>query len=452
MKLVNLNFDDIYNPDRVVTNHNALNKKKEYAEDGLFSEDIFGALTSDNDYGCKCRKYVGKFYNNYECDECGTKVKKLESNIEKIGWIKLGEGVYLISYIYYKFLEKLIGKKPLLGIINYGYTLQKDGIIDEDDTDEDDPYFGKGVLYLKENFEEILGYYLKKKKDKKDIYDFLLENKEYVFVDKIPIISVSLRPAIMVNNTLKFDETNVFYSNLIKENKIFDTKIEGEKLEIITNATISRMQFLLNQLSEKIIENIKGKNGFIRNSIMGTRVNYSARNVISPAKAGVKLNEIVLPYLTFLELYKFEIINVIKKVKGINFMQAERRWFDATTKMDEEVYLIIKKMVEDYDNYILLNRNPTISYGSILCLRIVEVKNDYDDLTTSLNNTILAPLSGDYDGDVLNIISIKDEETKEIMKQVFDPVRMIIDSNTLNFNDALNVERDQVLGLYSLNN
>ena len=96
--------------------------------------------------------------------------------------------------------------------------------------------------------------------------------------------------------------------------------------------------------------------------------------------------------------------------------------------------------------------NPTISYGSILCLKIVQVKEDYEDLTTSLHNGILSLLAGDYDGDVLNIISIKDNETKKIMKQVFDPVQMIIDSNTLEFNDSLNIERDQVLGIYSLCN
>jgi hypothetical protein len=53
-------------------------------------------------------------------------------------------------------------------------------------------------------------------------------------------------------------------------------------------------------------------------------------------------------------------------------------------------------------------------------------------------------------GDVLNIVSIKDRETKEIYKEVFSPINLIIDSNNSSFNEALNLERDQVLGLNSL--
>ena len=91
---------------------------------------------------------------------------------------------------------------------------------------------------------------------------------------------------------LEIDYTKESDNRGIHETFVYLTN--GEKLEIIVNSTVSRMQLLLNQLSDKIIENIKGKSGFIRNSIMGTRINYSARNVISPAKSGIKFNEIVL--------------------------------------------------------------------------------------------------------------------------------------------------------------
>lgn len=53
-------------------------------------------------------------------------------------------------------------------------------------------------------------------------------------------------------------------------------------------------------------------------------------------------------------------------------------------------------------------------------------------------------------GDVLNVISLKDSEMKEIFKEVFSPVSLMIDSNDGKFNTALNLERDQVLGLSNL--
>jgi len=42
--------------------------------------------------------------------------------------------------------------------------------------------------------------------------------------------------------------------------------------------------------------------------------------------------------------------------------------------------------------------NPSISYGSILLLKVKEIKRNYDDFTLSVNNLILKYLSGDYDG------------------------------------------------------
>jgi len=65
--------------------------------------------------------------------------------------------------------------------------------------------------------------------------------------------------------------------------------------------------------------------------------------------------------------------------------------------MNEEIYMIMKKMIQDEEIGILLNRNPTISYGSILYLKVAGIKHDYEDLTMSVHNSILSLLAGDYD-------------------------------------------------------
>lgn len=86
----------------------------------------------------------------------------------------------------------------------------------------------------------------------------------------------------------------------------------------------------------------------------------------------------------------------------------------------------------------------------MLYLRVKEVKNNYNDNTMSISNNILTCLAGDYDGDVLNLISIKDKTTRELFKSVFSPVHLLIDPNNGEFNDSLNLERDQVLGINNL--
>ena len=53
-------------------------------------------------------------------------------------------------------------------------------------------------------------------------------------------------------------------------------------------------------------------------------------------------------------------------------------------------------------------------------------------------------------GDVLNLISIKDKTTRELFKKVFSPIHLVIDPNNGRFNNNLNLERDQVLGINAL--
>ena len=55
-------------------------------------------------------------------------------------------------------------------------------------------------------------------------------------------------------------------------------------------------------------------------------------------------------------------------------------------------------------------------------------------------------------GDVLNIISLKDKEMREVFKEVISPEALIIDANTGDINTSLLLERDQILGLNSLLN
>ena len=102
------------------------------------------------------------------------------------------------------------------------------------------------------------------------------------FTDKIPVISIVLRPAVRTADGLKMDELNNIYINMLKNVQILNTKVDI--IKIIRDSTLESLQALYFQLSEEILENIKSKNGLIRNQIMGTRINFSARNIISPRK------------------------------------------------------------------------------------------------------------------------------------------------------------------------
>ena len=482
MKLEKILLATHFNPNALVTSHEIFGKKsaavhiegghvteqKVFADDSLFSKRIFGDMDSLEEYACSCGKMHGKFYEGTTCQKCNTIVEFVGMNINKYGWIDLslskynddgvkileGNGCHLIEYIPYAQLEKVIGRENLRNIIHVRNTITITGDLDLEELDilrsqsPDAKYWYYGIDGFYENYNEILDYYynLRDATRYQKLYEYL-KDKDQVFTDKIPVISIILRPAMRTEDGLKLDDINIKYQNILKNLEILQ---EPSLIKIIRDSTIEQIQAEFMQLSEEILEAIKSKSGLIRNQICGTRINFSARNIISPAQAGYKIDELVVPYITFLELYKFEIINILKRTDGISLKQAEKEWNNATLKYDDKVWKIMKKMVNDNEIGVLLNRNPTIAYGSILYLKIADVKRDFDDVTMSLHNSILTCLAGDYDGDVLNLISIKDKSTRELFKRVFSPIHLVIDPNNGRFNNSLNLERDQVLGMNSL--
>lgn len=371
-------------------------------------------MDSKEDYACECGQLHGKFYEGSVCSKCGSPVVFIGLNVNKYGWIDLslseynsdgglvkeGNGCHVIEYIPYAQLEKVIGRDNLRNIIHVHNTITITGELDTEELENlrnqspETKYYYLGIDDFFKQYNEVLDYYNELRGNKyPELYEFL-KNRDEVFTDKIPVISIILRPAMRTADGLKLDDINIKYQNILKNLEILK---DVDAIKIIRDSTIEQIQAEFMLLSEEILEAIKSKSGIIRNQICGTRINFSARNIISPARAGYKIDEIVLPYLTFLELYKFEIINVLRQTERIGIKLAEKEWHKATLSFDEKIWKIMKKMIRDNEVGVLLNRNPTISYGSILYLRVIDVKRDYSDITMSLHNNILTCLAGDYD-------------------------------------------------------
>lgn len=352
--------------------------QKRFADDSLFSKRIFGDMDSKEEYSCECGNLHGKFYEGCICQKCGKPVEFVGLNVGKYGWIDLslskynengdliekGNGCHLIEYIPYAQLEKIIGRDNLRNIIHVHNTITITGELDTDELEElrnqspESKYYYLGIDGFYEKYEEILDYYNELKGNKyPELYEFL-KNKDEIFTDKIPVISIILRPAMRTADGLKLDDINIKYQNILKNLEILK---DVNMIKIIRDSTVEQIQAEFMLLSEEILDAIKSKSGIIRNQICGTRINFSARNIISPARAGYKIDEIVVPYLTFLELYKFEIINILKETENISIKEAEKEWFNASLKYNEKVWKIMKKMTRDNEIGVILNRNPTIN-------------------------------------------------------------------------------------------
>ncbi|MDE6851626.1 MAG: hypothetical protein K2J67_03945, partial [Lachnospiraceae bacterium] len=75
---------------------------------------------------------------------------------------------------------------------------------------------------------------------------------------------------------------------------------------------------------------------------------------------------------------------------------------------------------------IIYVKTTTITYGSILMMKVRKVKKDPNDLSLSIPSAILPGLNADFDGDVLNDLVLTMEEFWEMFDQ-FSPVNMLID-------------------------
>lgn len=88
-----------------------------------------------------------------------------------------------------------------------------------------------------------------------------------------------------------------------------------------------------------------------------------------------------------------------------------------------------------------------------MCVEVKEVKKDYDDLTMSLPCQILSSLNADFDGDVLNIVSLKGNDFKKKFDKIFNPRNsLFVSRNDGLFNNDCNLLKDQAIGLWSFCN
>lgn len=139
---------------------------------------------------------------------------------------------------------------------------------------------------------------------------------------------------------------------------------------------------------------IDGKHGWIRGNVLGGAYNYSSRAVIV-LDPTLGINEIDIPYKSFIIMFNGFIVRELMNRKGWSITQSYNYVKEKFT-YDPLIYSIIEHVIEKYEPKIILNRNPTIRFGSIILMNIRRVKRDSDDLTTAVPSAILDGLIGAF--------------------------------------------------------
>lgn len=426
-------------------------KKDLKSYNGIFST-RFGQTLHDvnafmNKWSCECKNpnLQGTFYAGVTCPICKKKVRYVGDELDYFGYIVLYNH-YVISPNFYKSIEFVIGAKQFDNIIKIVDNKNEDGFSVEIERPKNEPFFGIGMSEFHDRFDEVMKYYASKCTPIKRPYiDNILEHKDIVFTQSIPVYTTLLRPFRVDGNSFYFEGVNAMYNSMAKCVSVINKptlriqRISKKPREEL----LYKVQEQFNNLYKDIIASFSGKNGDFRSSY-GGRMNFSSRSVIV-SDPKLRCDQVRLPYAGLVEMLQATIINILRKSYSISYDQAYKIWYKSKLKKDERVYKIIKCLIESSEEGIpvIINRPPTIQKGSIIFMWCVGINDNY---AMSIPVLPLSDLVADFDGDALSIIRLINKELIERCEERLSPRNSgFISPNDGLFNNNMNYQRDFII-------
>lgn len=435
-------------------------KKDIKSEYSIFSSKYGASILDQNAYmdryRCTCGHLRGALYNGEECPICHDKVKYVDDDFSIFGWIVLDDDYCVIHPNLFQVIASLVGHKELMNIIEFNKEIDEDGFFKETNKKKgksDNPFYGIGMIEFAQRLDEILEYYKNKKKsnpNKIEEYEFLMKNRDKILTHSIPVYTLFLRMANLNGDQFTFVKNNKWYNNIAKNAGIINNNSNLiYRRNKTKNEALFDIQKSLQNVYDTIMEEMTGKKGVIR-SVMTGRFNFTGRAVIIPDEK-LEIDQIRLPYTGLVILLEQLIINYLVKSLDLSYADAYKKWFKAQIKKDGFIVNIINNMINSTERGLpfIINRNPSISYGSLLQMYCVGINED--SFTMSMPLQVLKGLGADFDGDCMNIIFIINKEFKERAEEVLNPRNsMMISHNDGRFNNDVNHFKDTYVNLNSL--
>jgi hypothetical protein len=304
------------------------------------------------------------------------------------------------------------------------------------------------MMGFKENFIEILNYFVKSSATKKEYLVDVMENLDKVFCQSIPVYTTHLRPFNVDNGTLAFEGTNALYNIAAKvAAKINDTRLRMYRKSKPKNKLLFDLQSYVNEIYKELELTLTGKKGATR-QLFGARYNFSSRSIIISGPA-LRTDQVKLSYHGLVTLLEQRIKNILHTTFNIPYNEAHKIWEKAQVRKDQMVWNIIESIIKSYPNGlpVLINRNPTINYGSIMQMYCIGINDNH---CMSLSLQVLPFLAADFDGDTLNILSLINNDFIERCEIVFNPKNALyISTNDGKFDNRINQSKSRIINYNS---
>jgi len=433
-------YGEVKKPETI--NYRTLRPEKE----GLFCERIFGTT---KEWECYCGKFKSIRYKGVICDRCGVEVTHFKVRRERMGHIELAAPVSHIWY--YRSVPSRMGllldlpTSQLRSVLYYekyividsGDTnLKKGDLLSEEEYYENQERYGGGftagmgaeaISVLLENLDldeiaaELRAKMIDKgaKSDKRllkriDIVDnFRNSNNKphWMILNVIPVIPPELRPMVQLDGgRFATSDLNDLYRRVINRNNRLkrlqalnapDIIIRNEKrmLQEAVDALFDNskkkkvVKGSSNRPLKSISDMLKGKQGRFRQNLLGKRVDYSGRSVITVGPE-LRMWQCGIPTKMALELFKpFIMKKLVDKDVVFNIKKAKMLVEQETP----EVFAILDEVVKEHP--VLLNRAPTLHRLGIQAFEPVLVEGK----AIKLHPLVCHAFNADFDGDQMAV-------------------------------------------------
>ncbi|HNX37868.1 MAG TPA: DNA-directed RNA polymerase subunit beta' [Candidatus Cloacimonadota bacterium] len=461
-------------------------------KDGLFCERIFGP---ERDYECACGKYKKKRFQNTVCDRCNVLVTTSRVRRTRMGHIDLAVPIAHIWFVKsapskigtlldmtIKDLERVLYYESFIVIDPGDSPYEKMELLEVDEYYEIKDKVGSNFLALMgaEAVKELLiridlknealdlrtrlkmeESALRKQKliNKLKIVDAFSKSGNSpanMILEALPVLPPTLRPLVpLEGGRFATADFNDLYRRVITRNNRLKQLLDIRAPEVILRNEKRMLQEAVDALIDNsrkarpvrgrgnrplksLTDQLKGKQGRFRQNLLGKRVDYSGRSVITVGPE-LKLNQCGLPKDMAVELFKPYLIERLQKMGEVDKVKNAKKLIE---KKQPEIWSILEDVIKDYP--VLLNRAPTLHRLGIQAFIPILT----DNKAIQLHPMVCVPFNADFDGDQMGVYVPLSQEA-----QVEARVLMLSTRNLLlpaNGRLAMAANQDIVLGCFYL--
>lgn len=415
--------------------------------DGLFCAAIFGPI---KDYECLCGKYKRMKHRGVVCEKCGTEVTLAKVRRERMGHIDLASPVAHIWFL--KSLPSRIGLmldmtlrdiERVLYFEAYVVTepgltpLERRQLLTEEQyltarqeyNDDFDAAMGAEAVYellrtidlqseMTRLREEIASTgsetKLKRLTKRIKLIEAFLESgnrPEWMVMTVLPVLPPDLRPLVPLDGgRFATSDLNDLYRRVINRNNRLRRLLELNAPDIIVRNEKRMLQESVDALLDNgrrgraitgtnkrplksLADMIKGKQGRFRQNLLGKRVDYSGRSVITVGPY-LKLHQCGLPKKMALELFKPFVFAKLQRRGLATTIKAAKKLVE---REEAEVWDILEEVIREHP--VLLNRAPTLHRLGIQAFEPVLIEGK----AIQLHPLVCTAFNADFDGDQMAV-------------------------------------------------